>query len=108
MAEVDIYRLGFTVLASILSAALGIIGYFLKDIRSTIKEKNKEQDLRIDKVEKEISDFKAALPRHYVLRDDFLRSVSNLDNKVDNISKEIGEINKNLNKLIGGDKNARS
>lgn len=103
----DLYKPAVAILFGLLCGAAGIIAYFLRDIRQAVKEKHKEQDNKIEKLQGEFADMKASLPRHYVLRDDFIRAIAALDSKVDNIGKEIGEINKLLNRLIGGDKNER-
>ncbi|SEO98089.1 hypothetical protein [Propionispora vibrioides] len=89
-------------LGTFLTVAIGAIGYFLKDIRSDIKDKLKDQDKAINKVADDLAEFKAILPTRYVMRDDFLRAVANQDYKLDMLAKEMGEVNKNLNKLIGG------
>lgn len=91
-----------TITISFLSAAVGIIGYFLKDIKSSQKEKDASQDKAIEAVKDDLSDFKALIPRQYVHRDDFIRVVTGLDAKIDKIFSEVGDINKNLNKLLGG------
>jgi len=44
------------------------------------------------------------LPLQYVLRDDFLRSISALDTKIDRMSGEVSAISKNIAKLTGGEK----
>lgn len=93
---------GVTITISLLSAAVGIIGYFLKDIKSSQKEKDSSQDKAIEAVKDDLADFKAQIPRQYVHRDDFIRVVTGLDSKIDKIFSEVGDINKNLNKLLGG------
>lgn len=92
-------------IAGLVSAAIGIIGYLLKDIRSTLKERLDKQEEEIKEVKKDLSDFKGKLPQRYVLRDDFLRAISNLDHKVDNIYVVISDMNKNIAKLLGVNKN---
>lgn len=97
-----LYPLAFTLLLSFLSAAIGIIAFFIKDIRATLKEDQKRQDEEIGEVREEMSRLKASLPMHYVLRDDFLRAVAALDGKIDAISQDIREIARAVNQLIGG------
>lgn len=101
---VDLYRPAATILFGLLCGALGIIGYFLRDIRQAVKEQLAAQDEKIKAVEKDVSNLRETLPQKYVLRDDFVRAIAGLDNKVDSIFKEVGEINKSLNRLIGGGK----
>lgn len=92
------------ILTSILSMFLGVVTYLLKDIRSDSKLKQKEQDIEIEKIKEDFSDFKEVLPQKYVLRDDFLRAIANLDNKVDKVGNEIAEMNKNISKMLGVNK----
>jgi chromosome segregation ATPase len=93
------------IIAGLASAAIGVIGYLLKDIRSTLKERLDDHDDDIENIKDDISKFKERLPQQYVLRDDFLRAIANLDNKVDNIFTEMSEINKSLSKLLGVNQN---
>ncbi|MEW6423162.1 MAG: hypothetical protein AB1523_00200 [Bacillota bacterium] len=90
------------IVTSLLGTATLIIGYFLKDWKAAQKEKDAAQDQAIEGVRKDIADFKAALPHHYVLRDDFIRAVAGLDLKMDRMAREVSEINKSLARLLGG------
>ncbi|SHJ59960.1 hypothetical protein [Desulfofundulus thermosubterraneus] len=98
----ELYRPVATLLYTLLCVAMGIIAYFLRDIRQSVKEKQQEQDQKIDGIQKDLNVIRETLPQRYVLRDDFIRAIAGLDNKVDNIGKEVSEINKALNRLIGG------
>jgi len=100
----ELYRPAATVLYGLLCMAMGIIGYFLRDIRQSLKEKQQEQDQKIAAVERDVMNLKETLPQKYVLRDDFVRAVAGLENKIDNICREVSEINKGLSRLIGGAK----
>ncbi|MTI82729.1 MAG: hypothetical protein FH756_02280 [Firmicutes bacterium] len=104
----ELYKPTTIILFGLLCGAAGVIAYFLKDIRQAVKEKHQEQDGKIEKLQVDFADMKANLPRQYVLRDDFIRAIAALDNKVDNIGKEITEISKSLNQIIGGDTHGRS
>lgn len=100
----DLYKPAATVLFGALCAALGIIGYFLRDIRQSMRERLGQQDEKIEAVEDSLNALKEKLPQKYVLRDDFIRAIAGLENKIDTIGKEISDINKYLNRLIGGAK----
>lgn len=89
----------------LLSAGLGVIGYLLLDLKNSIKEKIKENSDAIKETHEELTTLKTVLPCNYVMRDDFLRAISNLDVKFDKVAGEVSDINKNLNKLLGGEKN---
>ncbi|GAB6170769.1 hypothetical protein JCM15765_02470 [Paradesulfitobacterium aromaticivorans] len=98
----ELYQPIALILVSILSIAFTIIGYFLKDIRSTMNTELVSNKREIQEVKDDLADFKAVLPHNYVMREDFIRAVSGLDHKVDSIGREITEINKNIGKLLGG------
>lgn len=83
---------------SFLSAAVGIIGYFLKDIKTSQKEKDEKQDEEIKSVKKDLADFKAQLPLDYVLRDDFVREISTFNRKMDRVIREVS----GLVRAVGG------
>ncbi|MDR3561891.1 MAG: hypothetical protein P4N59_10720 [Negativicutes bacterium] len=88
----NIWYIAITIMLSLLSAFCAVIGYFLRDIREGIKEKQKCHDEAIEKVKEDLSHFKQSLPITYVLRDDFLRAISNLEIKFDNVAKVVNEI----------------
>lgn len=98
----DLYPAATTILYGLLGAAMGIIAYFLRDIRQSVKEKQQEQEQKLESLRKDMTNLKESLPHKYVLRDDFVRAIAGLDHKIDTICKEIGDISKGLNRLIGG------
>ena len=83
-----------SVMIGIGSTMFGIILHQSREIRAAL---NKE-------VHKEIEALRSGLPLQYVLRDDFLRSISALDTKIDRMSGEVSAISKNIAKLTGGEK----
>lgn len=97
----SLQNVAIVILFGILCACLGAIGYFLRDIRSSINNRLTEQDKKIEKIEQDLSKLEKTLPLKYTLRDDFIRAVAGLENKMDCIFKELGEVSKALNRLIG-------
>ena len=94
----------FTSVVSMVSTVLvGIILNLLYEMRRSNNEHLKQQAEKIDKVQQDVENLRANLPIQYVLRDDFLRSVSNLDTKVDRVASDISEMNKNIGKIVGGE-----
>ncbi|WP_032122030.1 ATP synthase subunit D [Clostridium amazonitimonense] len=76
--------------------AIGAIGYFLKTTMNDIKEDIKKNNARVNDVEgklsndisklkEEMNDLKCDLPLVYVLREDFIRIMNNVDDKLDKI-----------------------
>jgi len=98
----DLYRPALIIVYTLLGAALAVIGYFLRNLHRTIEKELTAQDQLIENVRNDVSNLKSSLPVKYVLRDDFIRAVASLDNKMENIGREVSEINKSLNRLIGG------
>lgn len=49
------------------------------------EKKDKQQDRKIEEVKQELSDLKADLPLIYTTREDFIRTMNNMDNKLDKI-----------------------
>lgn len=75
---------------------IGVIGYFLKTTVTEIKEQIKINSQRVDQTEekmekkivelqKELEDLRSDLPFIYVTREDFIRAMNNVDNKLDKI-----------------------
>lgn len=75
---------------------IGVIGYFLKTTVTEMKEQIKLNSQRVDQTEekmekkivelkKELEDLRSDLPFIYVTREDFIRTMNNVDNKLDKI-----------------------
>ena len=91
------------ILQTITTLAVGIIGFFLKGSMTEIKEGIKKNDLKIKETEvkltkdieelkDELHDLKSDLPFVYVLREDFIRSLNNVDTKMGNIDNKIDKL----------------
>ncbi len=75
---------------------LGVCAYFLvslhkdwKQEKQDRKDKDTAQDEKIAQVEHNFMEFKADLPKHYVLKDDFIRVVSIFEKKLEDVSKNV-------------------
>ena len=99
---------------SAIMLGIGAIGYFLKQNSKKIDERFERNEYCIEKfdtkvdaleeridtkvsaLEEKFSNLKEELPKEYVIRDDFIRAMSNVDQKLDKIydiitSKKGGE-----------------
>ncbi|PZM65889.1 hypothetical protein SK3146_02496 [Paenibacillus konkukensis] len=74
---------------------IGVIGYFLKTSMSEIKGQIKENAQRVSTLEKELDDLRSDLPFIYTTREDFIRTMNNVDKKLDKIHDS----------MIGGGRN---
>lgn len=91
------------ILQTITTLAIGVIGFFLKGTMADIKEGIKKNDLKVKEIElklskdigdirNELHDLKSDLPFVYVLREDFIRSLNNVDTKMGNIDGKIDKL----------------
>lgn len=91
------------ILQTVTTLAIGAIGFFLKGAMADIKEGIQKNDLKlkelevklsskIDQAEKDLNDLKSDLPLIYVLREDFIRSLNNVDTKMGNIDNKIDKL----------------
>lgn len=74
---------------------IGVIGYFLKTSMTEIKGQIKENAQRVSTLEKELDDLRSDLPFIYTTREDFIRTMNNVDKKLDKIHDS----------MIGGGRN---
>ena len=93
-----------SVMIGIGSTMFGIILHQSREIRAALNKEVKENRDHLAEVHREIEALRSGLPLQYVLRDDFLRSISALDTKIDRMSGEVSAISKNISKLTGGEK----
>ena len=91
------------ILQTVTTLEIGAIGFFLKGTMADIKEGIQKNDLKlkelevklsskIDQAEKDLNDLKSDLPLIYVLREDFIRSLNNVDTKMGNIDNKIDKL----------------
>lgn len=82
---------------------IGIIGYFLKDLKKSFEQKisniefkidvsekrmaqeNEKMEKRIAELQKNFNDYKDYVSEKYTLKDDFIRAISSVDKKLDKI-----------------------
>jgi septation ring formation regulator EzrA len=80
------------ILQSITALAVGAIAYFLKGTMADIKEGIKKNDKEIESLRNDLNDLKSDLPFVYVLREDFIRTLNNVDSKMGNIDSKIDKV----------------
>lgn len=91
------------ILQTITTLAIGAIAFFLKGTMNDIKEGIKQNDLKvkeldvrlskdIEDLKDELHDLKSDLPFVYVLREDFIRSLNNVDSKMNNMDNKLDKL----------------
>lgn len=80
-----------TILQLITVTIIGIIGYFIKDKVKSLQEKDKKNEESINSLQKELIDFQKEMPFRYVTRDEFIRSITNIDSKLDKIYEKLSQ-----------------
>lgn len=83
------------ILISIMTALVGIIGFFVKRAYDSLNEKATKEELKAveKKVEKNADDI-SKIRGNYLTKDDYFREQKKLENKVDMILKILIEANK--------------
>lgn len=75
------------IIQTVTMLAIGAVVYLLQDMKKSIDTKINENKDEIKAVKKELDDFKDKIPLQYVLRDDFIRAMTNVDKKLDEITR---------------------
>ena len=63
----------------------GIIGFFIKRTLAQFEVAQKQTDAKVVALEVKLNEFIQQMPFQYTLRDEFLRTIASLDNKLDRI-----------------------
>ncbi len=72
--------------ASLISTiVVGALAFFIKKTLSSLESADKKNAERIDKVEEKLNDLKADLPLVYVTREDYIRVMNRVEDKLDQI-----------------------
>jgi phage-related protein len=95
MVGSEIFMFGLQLVATIVVA---IVGWSIKSAIADMKEAIKKNTDDIEKVKKELSELKSDLPLVYVLREDFIRTLNNVD-------KQMGDMNGKLDRILQGKNN---
>lgn len=77
---------------------LGLVSWSIKSAISDIKDALKKNSDEIEKVKKELSELKSDLPFVYVLREDFIRSLNNVDKSMSDMNGKLDRILQQKNK----------
>ena len=64
---------------------VGALTFFIKKTLSSLENADKKNAERIDKVEEKLNDLKADLPLVYVTREDYIRVMNRVEDKLDQI-----------------------
>lgn len=91
------------ILQTMTTLAVGAIAFFLKGTMADIKNGIQENDKKVKEIDckltedikelkEEISDLKSDLPFVYVLREDYIRSLNNVDTKMNNMDGKLDKL----------------
>lgn len=76
----------------VLTVMLGIIAYFLKDMKKGFEEKHIQNKCEITKVQEDLEDFKEKVSDKYVMKEDFVRSMTTVDKRFDIVDEKLDKI----------------
>lgn len=74
-----------TVASALSTLVLGILAFFAKRTLSKLEEADKSNAEQIAKVEEKLNDLKADLPLLYVTREDYIRVMNRVEDKLDQL-----------------------
>lgn len=84
-----IFEIVMTGIGIIISIIVGIISRYFKRNEDRLDENDKKLEAKIDEFGKELTDYKLDVARDFVSKDEFIRTLSRVDNKLDKIYDEI-------------------
>ena len=64
---------------------VGALTFFIKKTLTTLEEADKKNATQIEKVEEKLNDLKADLPLLYVTREDYIRIMNRVEDKLDEL-----------------------
>lgn len=88
----EAFTVGDLVFKVMLPILLGVIGYLLVDLRTSVKEQLRTHEERIKETADRLSGLEAELPVQYVRRDEFIRQVAQMDRKLDAIVERLDDL----------------
>jgi hypothetical protein len=76
----------------VLTATLGVIAYFLRDMKKSFEDKHLQNKCEISKVQEDLEDFKEKVADKYVMKEDFVRSITSVDKRFDVLDEKLDKI----------------
>lgn len=73
------------VFQTVITVLIGAVGWGIKNAINELKDKAKKNEASITELNEKFNDLKADLPLVYVLREDFIRVLNNVDMKLDKL-----------------------
>lgn len=73
------------VFQTVITVMIGTVGWGMKNALAELKNADRKNAGRIDKVEEKVNDLKADLPLIYVTREDYIRIMNKVEDKLDQI-----------------------
>ena len=64
---------------------VGALTFFIKKTLTTLEDADKKNATQIEKVEEKLNDLKADLPLLYVTREDYIRIMNRVEDKLDQL-----------------------
>lgn len=74
-----------TVASVLCTVIVGALSFFIKKTLAGLEENDKKNEQEIEKVRDNLNDLKADLPLIYVTREDYIRIMNRVENKLDQL-----------------------
>lgn len=69
---------------------VGSLVFFIKRMLTDFERADRKNSAQIDKLEERFNDLKSDLPLLYVTREDFIRTLNNIERKIDQLIAKLG------------------
>lgn len=76
----------------VLTVTLAIIAYFLKEMKKSFEDKHLQNTCEIAKVQEDLKEFKEKVADKYVMKEDFVRSITTVDKRFDILDEKLDKI----------------
>lgn len=95
------YAIGIAIMLAFLVAVLALLGYFIRDLKKGMIQKDDEHDRGIAQIGRDFNDFRVHCAETFVQRDDYVRSQITLEAMITDQGRDVRSIARDLNQLIG-------
>lgn len=87
--NVEIRDIIMTLVTAGITTAVAIIGYYFKRNEIRLDKKDNQLEEKIEKTEQDLAQYKLEAEKRFVAKDEFIRSISHIDKKLDKVYDEI-------------------
>lgn len=85
-------QIALVALSCVITALLTLVVISIRSIKQDFRREQDVQDEKIEAVGKDLARLEANLPKEFVMRDDYIRTITVFDHKLDTLTEKVEDL----------------